>query len=134
MKSLLSFFLLVATSNGIAQESKHLQNIRQLTFGGDNAEAYFNPSGTHLIFQSNNKAWGLECDQIFNLDIEKAANNTNYRPDMISTGEGRTTCSYYVSDNKHMVYGSTHLANNLCPPEPAERADKKYLWAIYPEF
>ncbi len=134
MKYLLSIFLFIVTSTGIAQESKHLQNIRQLTFGGDNAEAYFNPAGTHLIFQSNNKAWGLECDQIFNLDIKKAVNNPEYRPDMISTGEGRTTCSYYLGDNKHIVYGSTHLASKACPPPPAERADKKYLWAIYPEF
>lgn len=116
-----------------AQET-HLKNIRQLTFGGDNAEAYFSPDGSHLAFQSNNKAWGLQCDQIFALDIAEATANPTYRPPMISTGKGRTTCAYYMPDGKHVLYASTHEGGLACPPEPAPRPDRKYLWPIYATF
>jgi dipeptidyl aminopeptidase/acylaminoacyl peptidase len=114
------------------QKEKHLKNITQLTYGGDNAEAYFSYDNKMLSFQSNNKAWGLQCDQIFNLDIKKASKDTTYKPQMVSTGKGRTTCSYYLSDNKHIIYASTHLGNEACPPEA--KANGKYLWAVYADF
>jgi TolB protein len=117
-----------------AQEEKHLKNLTQLTFGGDNAEAYFSFDNTHLSFQSNNKKWGVECDQIFSLNISKASKDSTYTPPMISTGKGRTTCSYYLADNKHILYASTHAEMNDCPPPPAPRADRKYLWQISPEY
>ena len=60
-----------------AQESKHLTNITQITDGGDNAEAYWSFDNKNLTFQSNNAAWGLKCDQIFNLDIKKAKKNSS---------------------------------------------------------
>ena len=78
----------------------HLKNMKQLTFGGDNAEAYFSFDGKKLSFQSNNPLWNLKCDQIFNLDIEKAGNDSLYKPTQISSGQGRTTCSYFMKDNK----------------------------------
>ncbi len=112
-----------------AQE-KHLKNIKQLTFGGDNAEAYFSPNGKQVCFQSNNKAWGLGCDQIFMLELNKA--DSSYRPPMISTGKGRTTCSYFMPNGKDILYASTHLKQDSCPPVPVEIG--KYLWPIYPEF
>ncbi len=95
MKKALSILSLIFATHLQAQiESKYLTNIRQLTYGGDNAEAYWSFDNKYLAFQSNNKRWGLKCDQIFNLDIEKAAQDSTYKPPMISTGEGRTTCSY----------------------------------------
>lgn len=112
----------------------HLKNIQQLTYGGDNAEAYFSFDNRFLSFQSNNKKWGLNCDQIFNLDIAKAAVDTSYKPNLISTGEGRTTCSYFLKDGKHILYASTHQANKDCPPAPEPRKDNKYLWAVYESF
>ena len=114
------------------QPEKHLKNLTRLTFGGDNAEAYWSYDNKMLTFQSNNKKWGLQCDQIFNLDISKAAKDSQYRPPMISTGSGRTTCSYYLKDNKHILYASTHLGAKECPPDPPH--SDKYLWAIYPDF
>ena len=62
---------------------KHLKNIRQLTFGGDNAEAYWSPDSKSLTFQSNNPAWKLECDQIFAMDVNKAAGDSTYKPRQI---------------------------------------------------
>jgi Tol biopolymer transport system component len=133
MKNTIFLLLIFATLSVSAQE-KHLKNIKQLTFGGDNAEAYFSFDGKNLTFQSNNHAWGLKCDQIFNLDIEKAAGDTTYRPPLISTGFGRTTCSYFLPGDKQILYASTHLGGKECPPNPEPRADHKYLWPIYPDF
>jgi Tol biopolymer transport system component len=113
-------------------QEKHLKNLTQLTFGGDNAEAYFSPNGKFASFQSNNAKWDLKCDQIFNLDISKAAKDTTYKPAMISTGKGRTTCSYYMPNGKDILYASTHLGSNDCPPAPETKG--KYLWAVYKDF
>ncbi len=103
-----------------------------LTHGGDNAEAYFSFDGKFASFQSNNSAWGLSCDQIFNLDLKKAAKDTAYRPAMISTGKGRTTCSYFLKDNKHILYASTHQTSEECPP--VIKLEGKYLWPVYSSF
>jgi len=113
---------------------KHLKNIRQLTFGGDNAEAYFSPDGTKLSFQSNYNAWGHSCDQIHMMDIEKAANDSTYKAPLISTGKGRTTCSYFMPNNSDVLYASTHEWGDDCPPLPAARADRKYLWQVLPSY
>jgi dipeptidyl aminopeptidase/acylaminoacyl peptidase len=133
MRITISLFLALLYFTVSAQE-KHLKNIQQLTYGGDNAEAYFSFDGKNLSFQCNNPAWDLKCDQIFNLDIAKAAADTTYRPTLISTGLGRTTCSYFMPGDKQILYASTHLGSNECPPNPEPRADHKYLWAIYPDF
>jgi TolB protein len=125
------YFLVLGFYSAQAQKEKHLTNIRQLTYGGDNAEAYFSFDDASLSFQSNNKAWGLNCDQIFSMRINDAANDSSYKPKMVSTGMGRTTCSYYLKDGKHVLYASTHAANKDCPPNPEPRADHKYLWAVY---
>lgn len=115
-------------------ESKHLDNIKQLTWGGDNAEAYFSFDDRNLSCQITNPKWGLSCDQIFNINILKASADSNYRPALISTGKGRTTCSFFLPDGKHILYASTHLKGDSCPPAPAPRSDHKYLWPIYSSF
>jgi len=133
MKNILSLILLFLVLTASAQET-HLKNIQQLTYGGDNAEAYFSFDGKNLSFQCNNPAWDLKCDQIFNLNIKNASKDTTYRPELISTGLGRTTCSYFMPGDRQILYASTHLGGKECPPNPEPRADHKYLWAIYPEF
>ena len=109
----------------------HLQNLTQLTFGGDNAEAYFSFDGKQIVFQSNNPAWGLNCDQIFYSSLDKMG-APDYRPPMVSTGAGRTTCSYFMPGDSTMVYASTHLGSKSCPPVPESKG--VYLWAIYEDF
>lgn len=117
------------------KQEVHLKKVKQLTFGGDNAEAYWSFDNKHLVFQTNNPGWGLACDQIFTMEAKyKKPNKKGVRitPDMLSTGKGRTTCSYYMPDGKSVIYASTHLSGDACPAEAPRNG--KYVWMLYPEF
>lgn len=111
-------------ANAAAEKVAYLENIHQLTSGGENAEAYWSPDGKRLIFQSTRG--DLKCDQIFIM------NDDGSNQHMVSTGKGRTTCAYFLADGKHIIYASTHLAGDACPP-PADRS-KGYVWAVYPTY
>ncbi len=102
----------------------HLTNIRQLTFGGQNAEAYFSFDGTGLTYQSTPRDGG--CDQIYTLDLATGASQ------LVSTGHGRTTCSYYYPAGDRVLYSSTHHFDQACPAEPD--FSQGYVWAVYPTF
>jgi Tol biopolymer transport system component len=115
----------------LPSNESHLQNIRQLTFGGDNAEAYFSFDDQNLVFQSNWSNWNVSCDQIFMMNIDEALRDT-LTPPMLSTGKGRTTCSYFMPDGKHILYASTHLGADTCPPNPETKG--RYLWPIYSTY
>ncbi len=110
------------------EQEVHLKNVRQLTWGGNNAEAYWSFDGNSLVFQSDFTEWGVECDQIFTLNVKE--NNEEDEPSMVSTGLGRTTCAYFLPGDSLIVYGSTHLADSLCPATP-DRSSGKYVWPIY---
>ncbi len=110
---------------------KHIKNIRQLTDGGDNAEAYFSFDNSMAVFQSNHSGWKVECDQIFYFHIEED-DLINDRPKMISTGLGRTTCSYFLPGDTTIIYASTHLGDSACPAEPGQ--EEGYVWPIYEDF
>jgi Tol biopolymer transport system component len=103
---------------------KHLGNIKQLSFGGENAESYFSADDKQLIFQSTRD--GHECDQIYSMNIDGA----NVK--LVSTSGGRTTCSYFFPNGKRILYSSTHLGGKECPPRPD--FSKGYVWAVYPSF
>jgi len=98
-----------------------LASIRQLTFGGENAEAYFSFDGKKLSFQSTRDGYG--CDRIYTMSVD----GSDLR--MVSTGTGRTTCSYFTPDGRHVVFASTHLASAECPPKPD--FSRGYVWPIY---
>lgn len=115
----------------IYPEEKHFKSIRQITFGGDNAEAYWSFDDKQLIFQSNYKNWGVECDQMFLMNADETFDSSI--PPMISTGLGRTTCAYFLPDNTQFVYGSTHLGGEECPDAPLRR-EGKYVWPIYESY
>ena len=112
-------------------EESHFQNIRQLTFGGDNAEAYWSYDGKSLVFQRTSLKDGIPCDQIF---IGRVPENPTapFEFKLVSTGKGRTTCAFFTKDNQHIIYASTHLASSDCPPVP-DRAKygNKYIWPLY---
>ena len=112
----LSLAFLVASSlfaGDVELEAGHLSNIKQLTSGGQNAEAYWSPDGKRLIFQSTRS--GGQCDQEYIMN----ADGSNQH--LVSTGKGRTTCGYFLPDGKHILYASTHLGGDACPP-PAARS------------
>jgi len=88
----------------------HLANIRQLTFEGENAEAYFSTDGKKLIFQRTSKADG--CDQIFSMNLD----GSDVR--MLSNGQGKTTCAYFTPGGRDIVYATTALDNPVCPHKP----------------
>lgn len=115
----------------IYDQERYFTNAVQLTAGGDNAEAYWSFDSKKLVFQSNFKDWGVKCDQIFVLN---EVQGIEARPKMLSTGKGRTTCAYFMPGDSLVLYASTHLAGESCPPPPAPRTDRKYLWQIDPGY
>lgn len=112
---------------------KHFANLRQLTFGGDNAEAYFSFDGQWLIYQRTSVKDGVPCDQMFIGKIP--APGETFQPRMISTGKGRTTCGAFTKDGKHVIYASTHLGADSCPPVPdRKKYGNKYIWPLYDSY
>ena len=102
----------------------HLANLRQLTFGGQNAEAYFSRDGRELIFQSTRN--GLECDAIFRMNSD----GTHVR--QLSSGRGVTTCAFIAPDNRSIIYASTHLQQESCPPKPDY--SRGYVWPLHASY
>ena len=121
----------VVNDSLIYPEETHFKSLKQITFGGDNAEAYWSFDDKQIVFQSNNKAWGVNCDQMFLMNVSETFETTI--PPMISTGKGRTTCAYFLPDNEHIVYASTHLGGDECPDTPL-RQNGKYVWPIYDTY
>jgi len=105
-------------------QTSHLANIHQLTFGGQNAEAYWSPDGRRLIFQSTRPPYA--CDQMFIMNVDGSDMH------LVSTGKGRTTCGYFLRDGKHIIYASTHEAGEACPTPPDR--SKGYVWGVFPGY
>jgi Tol biopolymer transport system component len=104
----------------------HLKDVKQLTFGGENAEAYWSFDGKSLSLQSRQGSEG--CDRIYTMDMTQESPTMK----LVSSGKGATTCAHWLPDNEHLVYASTHLGGDACPP----RADMSqgYVWAIYDTY
>jgi len=122
--SLAALFVASLTAADVPLDAGRLTNLKQLTSGGQNAEAYWSPDGKRLIFQSTRG--GAACDQEYVMNADGSDQH------MVSTGKGRTTCGYFLPDGKHILYASTHLGGEACPP-PADRS-KGYLWAVYATY
>jgi TolB protein len=118
--------LFLSQNRGLQPNTKerHLRNIRQLTSGGENAEAYLSADGKQIIFQSTRPPY--KCDQIFTMGTD----GSNVK--MVSTGKGRTTCGYFTPDGTRIIYASTHLGSPDCPPDPDRSAG--YVWPLYRTF
>lgn len=137
---LTGFFNLIAQEENISnpknlkyQKEKHFDNTRQLTFGGDNAEAYWSFDDTKLIFQATNKDWDAECDQIFITEVA-GSDMKNKMPQLVSTGHGRTTCSYFLPGDTTILYASTHEHDAACPHKPPRSIDGNYVWPVYDSY
>jgi len=110
-------------------EEKHLRNVRQLTFGGDNAEAYFSFGGDKLTYQYTNKKEGVPCDQIYYTELRTLPERVR-----LSTGKGRTTCSYFLPGDSLILYSSTHLAADTCPQNPHMKNVQAYVWPLFDSY
>jgi TolB protein len=113
-----------ATAAAVAPDSgeHHLTNVRRLTDGGENAEAYFSADGRRLTFQSTRD--GRRCDQQYVMNVD----GTGLR--RISTGHGKTTCGYFHDGDRRVFFASTHAADSACPPRPDP--SKGYVWGVDP--
>ncbi|MCE3282512.1 MAG: hypothetical protein K0Q66_1249 [Chitinophagaceae bacterium] len=122
---------LLADDTLIYPDERHFANVRQLTFGGDNAEAYWSYDGKSLVFQKTAPAIGLHCDQIFMGKVPTRPQEI-FLTKMVSTGKGRTTCAYFLPGGKRFVYASTHLGADSCPPVPDRtKLGNRYIWPLY---
>ncbi len=114
----------IEVSGWIRPEEVHFRRLWQLTNGGENAEAYFSWDGKDLILQSSPREAG--CDQIYTLPAEGGEMR------LVSTGQGRCTCSYFLPGDREVVFSSTHLGSPDCPPEPD--FSRGYVWALYRDY
>lgn len=105
-------------------EDQYFASLRQLTFGGENAEAYFSIDDRNLIFQSTRPPF--ECDQVFTMPLGGG------EPKLASTGKGKCTCAYYFPSGDKILFSSTHAASPECPPKPDY--SRGYVWRIEPTF
>ena len=125
MKTLLAGLLLLSSLPLVAQQPpRHFENLIQLTQGGSNGESYWSPDSKRIIFQSTRD--GRTCDQEYIMNADGSDQH------MVSTGKGVTTCGYFTSDNRHIIYASTHEGGEACPLPPDR--SKGYVWAVYPTF
>ncbi|RMF56775.1 MAG: hypothetical protein D6748_12685, partial [Calditrichaeota bacterium] len=102
----------------------HFRSLKMLTEEGENAEAYFSFDEKKLVFQATFA--DLKCDQIFVMNIDGTGKK------MVSTGKGRTTCSFFLPGDTTIIYASTHLASDECPPPPDR--SKGYVWQLYDSY
>ena len=110
-------------------EEKHLRNVRQLTFGGQNAEAYFSSDDRYLIFQ--HQGGDVACDQMYTIPVDTPDGKPAV-PKLVSTGKGRTTCGYFFPAGDRILFSSTHAASAECPPKPDY--SRGYVWPIYDTY
>src|SRR4051812_29101946 len=71
------------------EETVHLSDLRQLTFGGENAEAYWSFDGKELSFQARGVNEG--CDRIYRMAVDTPAPVRV----PVSSGQGATTCAHF---------------------------------------
>src|SRR5262249_57781237 len=114
----------VAQDSLIRPGETHFAHLWQLTFGGQNAEAYWSGDGTKLIWQCTVGDW--KCDQEYVMDLKTGARTR------VSTGKGRTTCGYFYDHDQRVFFASTHLGADSCPPKPD--MSQGYVWPIYRSY
>ncbi|MCS6911659.1 MAG: M28 family peptidase [Myxococcales bacterium] len=104
-----------------------LADLRQITFGGENAEAYFSPDGTRLILQATTAQ--DRCDQIYTIELAPILAGARAELRRVSDGRGRTTCSFFFPDGQRVLFSSTRHVGDSCPPAPDR--SRGYVWPLY---
>ncbi|HEY0972738.1 MAG TPA: hypothetical protein VGE02_17340 [Gemmatimonadales bacterium] len=101
-------------------DERHLTNVRQLTDGGENAEAYWSADGTKIILQSTRD--GRSCDQQYVMNADGSDAH------MVSTGRGKTTCGYFYDGDRRVFFSSSHAVDSACPARPDP--SRGYVWPL----
>jgi len=134
--ALLLFSKLLTAQSGdtlIYPDEKHFKNIQQLTFNGDNAEAYWSFDDKQVIFQRKNEKEGIMCDRMFTGMIPQ--NGASFQFKQLGNGTGRATCGYFLPGGKQVIYASTYLGGDSCPPVPDRKQyGNRYLWPVYESY
>lgn len=104
-------------------EDRHMQNVTQLTFKGDNGEAYFNWDDTKFIYQSSRG--GEKCDKIWIMNTDGSNKH------MVSPDHGAHTCSYFFPGDEKIAFASTSQLPGDCPPK-TKMTEGHYMWPLYP--
>ena len=117
----------------ILEGERHFKHLRQLTYGGDNAEAYWSFDDSKLVFQVTNPKWGDQCDQIYYFNWQND-DIINKKPLLVSTGSGRTTCSYFLPGDSLVVYASTHAGDSNRWIKQSFAVNFGLVWPIYTDF
>ncbi|MFZ1826418.1 MAG: hypothetical protein WAU21_12490 [Chitinophagales bacterium] len=118
------------TNTLIMPGEKHFKNIYQISFGGDNAEAYWSFNNKMISYQHRNKSEGEDCDQIYYGVVPNENGDINRT--MVSNGKGRTTCAYFMPGDTTILYASTFLTVDSCIEDPDR--SKGYLWGVYHSY
>ncbi len=100
---------------------RFFRNLTQITFGGQNAEAYFSSDGKRLILQR--QLSDSTCDQEYTIN----ADGTGLR--RVSNGLGRTTCGWFYDHDQRILYSSTFKSGARCPVPPD--MSKGYTWGLF---
>lgn len=113
-------------------EETHLADVKQITLSGENAEAYWGWNGRELVMQS--RTGDNDCDRIYRVPLASVfeAPGTVPAPIPVSSGKGATTCSYFMPGDQKVIYASTHLGGDACPPKPDH--SQGYVWALYDSY
>ena len=110
----------------IAPGEVRFKNLRQLTFGGENAEAYWSFDSHRLVFQAHGEGQG--CDRIYQMDVRQERPT----PLPLSSGKGATTCAFFLPGDEEVIYSSTHEGGDACPPRPD--MSQGYVWALHDAY
>lgn len=110
--------------DAVISEDRYMHKVTQLTFEGDNGEAYFSADGSKLIYQSNRN--GYQCDKIWIMNVDGSGKR------MVSPDHGAHTCSFFFPDGNQIVFASTSHLDGTCPPKPAKQPGVHYMWPLYP--
>jgi TolB protein len=121
--------IVAAFASGLPQQGQsvspqagetHFANIRQVTFGGENAEAYFSRDGEWITFQSTRD--GRACDQQYVMRVDGTGLQR------VSNGNGKTTCGWFLPDGQRLFFASSHAHDSTCPPRPDP--SRGYVWGL----
>ena len=116
----------------IEDDEEHFAALWKLTSGGENAEGYWSYAGDRLSFQRRNPAEGIDCDRIFTTDSMAPADRDLAGWTQLSGDQGATTCAHFMPGDEEVIYASTHMMMEGCPPPPDH--SKGYVWTLHPEY